>query len=511
MEITHPFLRPKVFTVYKKEAHMLQIINVSSKEDTLRSNQVQQSIFINMSHSQHKQTHSLSGHFKPSVHLSSHSPKLPSHMSSSHHGGSHYGGYHKVHHISHNSHSGPIKPLVFSKHSSLSHGSSYGSGHSSHNHESHFNNIGSHGGWKTEGFFSVNEKETMQLLNDRLATYLEKVRSLEQENTQLEKKICEWYEKNAHTSLPDFQHYYKTIAELQNKITAASVENSKIVLQIDNARLAADDFKNKYEMEVRLRNFVETDLNGLRKVLEGLCIERADLEMQLQSLQDELLQMKKHQEEDLTALRNQLGARINVQVDAAPSVDLNRVLSEIREQYENLMDRNLKEVESMFIARSEELNRQVASGSEQLQTVQTEVLDLKRCLQTLEIELQSQLSMKSALECSLAETEATFGNQLSHLQSLIDNVENQLSKIRSELERQIHEYKILMDQTTYLEMEITTYKRLLEEQDLHMPEQRHQENMNKDISLNLPRHHEKHQDSDHGKPHQTKEHGHQAK
>ncbi|XP_040294386.1 keratin, type I cytoskeletal 42-like [Bufo bufo] len=307
----------------------------------------------------------------------------------------------------------------------------------------------------------------MQLLNDRLATYLEKVRSLEQENTHLEKKICEWYEKNAHTSLPDLQHYHKTIEELQNKISAASVENARIVLQIDNARLAADDFKNKYEMEVRLRNFVETDLNGLRKVLESLNIERADLEMQLQNLQDELLQMKKHQEEDITALRNQLGARINVQVDAAPSVDLNRVLSEIREQYENLMERNLKEVESMFIARSEELNHQVASGSEQLQSVQTEVIDLKRCLQTLEIELQSQISMKSALECSLAETEATFSSQLSHLQILIDNVEDQLSNIRSELERQIYEYKILMDQTTYLEMEITTYKRLLEEQDIH--------------------------------------------
>ncbi|KAG8566396.1 hypothetical protein GDO81_013223 [Engystomops pustulosus] len=460
-----------------------------------------------MSHSQHKQTHSLSGHFKPSVHVTGHSPKLPSHMPTIHHGASHYGGYHKVHHVPHSSHSGPIKPIVFSKHSSFSHGSSYGSGHSSHNLESHFHNIGSQG----HGFFNVNEKETMQLLNDRLATYLEKVRSLEQENTQLEKKICEWYEKHAHASLPDFQHYHKTIEELQIKINAASVENARIVLQIDNARLAADDFKNKYEIEVRLRNFVETDLNGLKKILESLNIERSDLEMQLQSLQDELLQMKKHQEEDITALRNQLGARINVQVDAAPSVDLNGVLSEIREQYENLMDRNLKEVESMFIARSEDLNRQVASGSEQLQSVQTEVIDLKRCLQTLEIELQSQLSMKSALEGSLAETEATFSSQLSHLQSLIDNVEDELTKIRSELERQIHEYKILMDQTTYLEMEITTYKRLLEEQDIHIPEHRHQEKIGKDLSLSLSKHHFSSHESDHGKSHQTKEHVHQAK
>ncbi|XP_075702373.1 keratin, type I cytoskeletal 17-like [Rhinoderma darwinii] len=490
---------------------MQQDINFSSEEDTLRFNQNQQYTIINMSHSQHKQTHSLSGHFKSSLHLSGHPLKLPSHIPSIHHGSSHFGGYHKVRHMPHNAHSGPMKPIVFSKHSCFSHGSSYGSGHGSDNLESHFSSIGSHGGWKNEGFMNVNEKETMQLLNDRLATYLEKVRSLEQENTHLEKNICEWYEKTAHASLPDFQHYHKTIEELQNKISVASVENARIVLQIDNARLAADDFKNKCEMEVRLRNFVETDLHGLRKVLEGLNIERADLEMQLQSLQDELLQMKKHQEEDITALRNQLGARINVQVDAAPSVDLNRVLSKIREQYENLMDRNLKEVESIFNARSEELNRQVTSGSEQLKSVQTEVIDLKRCLQTLEIELQSQLSMKSALECSLAETEAAFSSQLSHLQSLIDNVEDELTKIRSELERQIHEYKILMDQTTYLEMEITTYKRLIEEQDIHIPEHRHHDKIGKEISLSLSKHNISSHESDHGKSQQTKEHGHQAK
>ncbi|XP_075071464.1 keratin, type I cytoskeletal 42-like [Mixophyes fleayi] len=306
----------------------------------------------------------------------------------------------------------------------------------------------------------------MQHLNQRLSSYLEKVHSLEQENGQLERKIGEWYANNAPSTLPDSSQYFRSIQELQNQIISATVDNAHIVLQIDNGQLAADDLRNKYEMELNLKNNVEADIASFRRALEELNMQRKDLEIQVRCLQEELLQLKKSHEEEANSLRAQLGARVNVEVNAAPSMDLNRTLSEVREQYENLMERNIREVESIFLARSAELDREVSSGAEQLQSVSNELIDLRRSTQTLEIELQSQLSLKSALECTLAETEATFGSQLTQLQALIDNVETQLSQIRSDLERQNYEYKILMDQKTHLEMEIATYKRLLDGHDI---------------------------------------------
>ncbi|XP_075034431.1 keratin, type I cytoskeletal 14-like [Mixophyes fleayi] len=306
----------------------------------------------------------------------------------------------------------------------------------------------------------------MQHLNDRLSSYLDKVQSLEEENSQLERNIREWYDRNQPSTSPDFSCYLRTIQELQNQISATTVENARIELQIDNALLALDDFRNKYNMERQLGNIVEGDVNGFHILLEELNRERCDLEIQVQILETELQQMKRNHDEEVNSLRAQLGARINVEVDVAPSVDLNRTLAEIREQYESMMERNLREVETMFRQRTEELNREVASGSEQLQSVQTEVIDLRRSIQTLEIELQSQMSMKSALEGTLEETEATFGSQLAQLQNVINNMESQLAQIRSDLERQNHAYKILMDQKNHLEMEIATYKRLLDGHDI---------------------------------------------
>lgn len=69
------------------------------------------------------------------------------------------------------------------------------------------------------------------------------------------------------------------------------------------------------------------------------------------------------------------------------------------------------------------------------------------------------------MEGTLAETEATYGGQLAQLQCMINNVESELAQMRGDLERQNHEYKTLMDQKTHLEMEIATYKRLLEGHD----------------------------------------------
>uniref|UniRef100_A0A8C8RZK3 Keratin, type I cytoskeletal 19 n=1 Tax=Pelusios castaneus TaxID=367368 RepID=A0A8C8RZK3_9SAUR len=317
----------------------------------------------------------------------------------------------------------------------------------------------------SDGLLSGNEKSTMQNLNDRLASYLDRVRALEEANSDLEIKIRDWQQKQGPGPAHDYSHYFKTIEDLRDKIFAATIDNSKIVLQIDNARLAADDFKTKYETEQALRMSVEADINGLRRVLDELTLARTDLEMQIESLKEELAYLKKNHEEEMNAQGEQIRGQVSVEVDSAPGIDLTKTLADMRDQYEVISEKNRKDAETWFNTKIEDLNQEVAINTEQLQTSKTEITDLRRTLQGLEIELQSQLSMKTALEGTLADTENRYGAQLAQIQILISNIEAQLTDLRADMERQNSDYKMLMDIKTRLEQEIATYRQLLEGQE----------------------------------------------
>nr|XP_010958728.1 keratin, type I cytoskeletal 12 [Camelus bactrianus] len=317
------------------------------------------------------------------------------------------------------------------------------------------------------GLLSGSEKETMKNLNDRLASYLDKVRALEEANTELENKIREWYETRGSgagdpRSQNDYSKYYPLIEDLRNKIISASIANAQLILQIDNARLAAEDFRMKYENELALCQNVEADINGLRRVLDEMTLARADLEMQIENLQEELAYLKKNHEEELQSFHAGGPGQVSVEMDAAPGVDLTRLLNDMRAQYEAIAEQNRKDAEAWFIEKSGELRKEISTNTEQLQSSKSEVTDLRRALQNLEIELQSQLAMKKSLEDSLAETEGDYCGQLSQVQQLIGSLEEQLLQMRADADRQNADYQRLLNVKTRLELEIETYRRLLD-------------------------------------------------
>uniref|UniRef100_A0A673WEF6 Keratin 99 n=1 Tax=Salmo trutta TaxID=8032 RepID=A0A673WEF6_SALTR len=126
----------------------------------------------------------------------------------------------------------------------------------------------------------ANEKHTMQNLNDRLATYLEKVRSLEAANSKLELQIKEFYETSSPTHKKDLSGFYTTITDILNKIQARSVENSQMILQVlqNQITTSTTEVKTSQSQVTDLkRTFqsLEIELHGLladRKCSSPVCL-----------------------------------------------------------------------------------------------------------------------------------------------------------------------------------------------------------------------------------------------
>ncbi|XP_032176978.1 keratin, type I cytoskeletal 20 [Mustela erminea] len=320
----------------------------------------------------------------------------------------------------------------------------------------------SYGGDPSGGdLFVGNGKMTMQNLNERLANYLAKVQSLEKSNAKLELQIKQWYETNT-PGTRDHSAYYQQIEELQNQIKKVQLENAHCVLQIDNARLAAEDFKLKYETERALHLTVEGDIRGLNKVLGDLSLTRTDLEIQIKELSKDLDILKKEHQEEVDSLRKHLGNTVSVELDAAPCLNLGTTMNEMRQKYEVIAQENLQKAKEQFEKQTQALQQQVTLSNEELKETEAHVKELRRTYQNLEIELQSLLSLKETLEHTLEDTEDRYSRKLATIQGVMDNLEAQLVQIRKDTERQSNEYNILLDIKTRLEQEIATYRRLLE-------------------------------------------------
>ncbi|KAK1898044.1 Keratin type I cytoskeletal 18 [Dissostichus eleginoides] len=290
------------------------------------------------------------------------------------------------------------------------------------------------------GHVMGNEKFAMQNLNDRLANYLETVRNLEQANHQLEIKIKEAMEKSG-ADFRDYSKYQAVLDDLRKKVFDSTSDNARLVLNIDNARLAADDFRVKYESELAIRQSVEADIIGLRKLIDDTNMSRMNLESEIETLKEELIHLKKNHVNEVMELRNQI-AQSGVRVD-----------------------KNQEELKTWHESQITEVQSQVVQNTEALNGAHTEVNDLRRQMQTLEIELESQRSLKGSLEGTLRDTEMRYNMEIEALNTILLGLEAELTQLRNSIQQQSQEYEALLNMKMKLEAEIATYRRLLDGED----------------------------------------------
>ncbi|KAJ8339038.1 hypothetical protein SKAU_G00358240 [Synaphobranchus kaupii] len=302
----------------------------------------------------------------------------------------------------------------------------------------------------------------MQGLNTRLSSYLDKVRSLERANADLELKIKQSMLERTPKG-HDIEGMLAKAHAIEDEVRKKALENARIMLEIDNAKLAADDFRVKWEAEHVLCLSAEKDCQALRKGKTDHEQIITTLGADLESLKQELFFLKRNHAEEMDAQKDRVAKdEVNVEVDAAQGPDLALILAELRSHYESIVQKNKEDAEVWYKKKMATLHTVVKEGNEALRIAQNDSVERQRFLQTLEVELDSLRKQVGALEGNLCETNQKYALEMQRLQVTLTQLEADLTQLRLDMQRNKTEYDQLLRVKQTLEMEIATYRRLLE-------------------------------------------------
>lgn len=348
------------------------------------------------------------------------------------------------------------------------------------------------------------EKRELSQLNDKFASYVERVRFLEVHNKKLQMelealknraggesgKIRDMYEIELKEAkhLIDETSKDKANAELKAKACEEDAERFKRryneVLNNRNADKARIDDLNQQiasnEAEINLlkrrlgdledeakRYKVETqrllgEIQRITAELDSETLQRVQLENEKNGLEEELSFLRQMHAQELEDLRQKSFLDVGLDSSQFFKSELANAIREIRNEYEQINNNQRAEMEQWYRMKIQEVQTRGRPEAADTIIAREETRKLRTAVSDQRREIANMKARNAELDARIKEIEELLLAEQKDGQALIDEKEAEIKELRRRQQELLADYDELTRMKTTLEEEIQTYRRLLE-------------------------------------------------